>query len=100
MSAFALLGSVFKPTSLAGLFGAGPSVALATLGLAVMKEGKMYAATECRSMVVGAVALGFYSWLVCQVIMRLGLSALKATLSSTLAWFLAAFCLWGIFLRT
>ena len=33
VSAFALLGDLFKPKSFAGLFGAAPSVALATLGL-------------------------------------------------------------------
>ena len=39
-----------KTVSFAGLFGATPSVALATLALAISKEGKAYAGTECRSM--------------------------------------------------
>jgi hypothetical protein len=99
VSAFAILGSLFKPTSFAGLFGAAPSVALATLALAVAKEGKVYASIECRSMMAGAVALGMYSLLVCQLLMRIRLSALKATLASTPLWFLTAFCLWQIFLR-
>ena len=34
VSAFALLGDVFQPKRFAGLFGAAPSVALASLGLA------------------------------------------------------------------
>ena len=99
VSAFAILGSLFKPTSFAGLFGAAPSVALATLALAVAKDGKVYASTECRSMMAGAVALGLYSLLVCQLLTRFRLSALKATLTSTPLWFLTAFCLWQIFLR-
>ena len=35
VSAFAMLSDVLRPKSFAGLFGAAPSVALATLGIAV-----------------------------------------------------------------
>jgi hypothetical protein len=56
VSAFATLGGLFKPTSFAGLFGAAPSVALATLALTISKDGKVYAGTECRSMLAGAAA--------------------------------------------
>jgi hypothetical protein len=45
VSSFAVLGDLFKPKSLAGLFGAAPSVALAALGLTVASAGKWYAAT-------------------------------------------------------
>jgi hypothetical protein len=41
VSAFAALGDVLKPKSLAGLFGAAPSIALATLGLTISANGKM-----------------------------------------------------------
>ncbi len=41
---FAALGDVLKPKSFAGLFGAAPSVALATLGLTIAADGKLYAA--------------------------------------------------------
>jgi hypothetical protein len=99
VSTFAVLGGLFKPTSFAGLFGAAPSVALATLGLAIAKEGKSYASIECRSMAAGAVALGLYSLLVAHLMMRFRLSALTATLSSMFLWFLTAFGLWQIFLR-
>ena len=56
VSAFAILGDLLKPKSFAGLFGAAPSVALATLGLTIATEGPSYAATEARSMMAGAVA--------------------------------------------
>jgi hypothetical protein len=46
VSSFALLGDVLKPKSFAGLFGAAPSVALATLALAVHKHGAGYAALK------------------------------------------------------
>ena len=56
VTGFALLGDVIKPKRFAGLFGAAPSVALATLLLATKTQGKAYAATEARSMVGGAIA--------------------------------------------
>jgi Protein of unknown function (DUF3147) len=40
VSAFAIIGDLLKPKSFAGLFGAAPSVALATLSLTVAKEGR------------------------------------------------------------
>lgn len=57
VSAFALLGDVLRPKSFASLFGAAPSVALATLGIAIYQHGAGYAALQSRSMVVGAIAL-------------------------------------------
>jgi hypothetical protein len=42
-----------------------PSVALATLGLTIARQGAAYATVECRSMVAGAAALGVYSAIVC-----------------------------------
>ena len=99
VTVFATVGGLFKPTSFAGLFGAAPSVALATLALAMSKDGTAYAGTECRSMVVGAAGLCLYSILVSQLLGRFRLSALTATLSATPLWFLTAFGLWRIFLR-
>jgi uncharacterized membrane protein (GlpM family) len=64
VSLFAVLGDVFKPKSFAGLFGAAPSVAIATLGLAAVAHGSAYAATESRSMMIGAFAFLIYA-LVC-----------------------------------
>src|SRR5579872_562834 len=70
VSAFATVGGLFKPTSFAGLFGAAPSVALATLALTISKDGKDYAGTECRSMMAGAAGLCLYSILVSQLLAR------------------------------
>ena len=69
---------VLRPKSFAGLFGAAPSVALATLTLAFWKHGGGYVATEGRSMIIGAIALAVYSFLVCQLLMRVRSSALTA----------------------
>jgi Protein of unknown function (DUF3147) len=46
VSAFAVLGDSLKPKSFAGLFGAAPSVALATLLLTIRSQGVVFAATE------------------------------------------------------
>jgi hypothetical protein len=40
VSLFAVLGDVLKPKTFGGLFGAAPSVALATLGLTILTDGK------------------------------------------------------------
>lgn len=99
VSAFAMVGGLFKPTSFAGLFGAAPSVALATLALTISKDGKGFGSTECRSMIAGAAGLCLYSLFVSQLLARFRLSALTATLSAIPLWFLAVFALWRIFLR-
>jgi hypothetical protein len=99
VSAFAAVAGLFKPVSFAGLFGAAPSVALATLALAISKDGKAYAGAECRSMMAAAAGLCLYSILVSQLLGRFRLAALTATLSAMPVWFLTAFGLWLIFLR-
>jgi hypothetical protein len=40
VSLFAALGEVFRPKSSAGLFGAAPSIALATIGITIAHHGK------------------------------------------------------------
>ena len=70
VSVFAVLSDLLRPKSFAGLFGAAPSVALATLGLAFASKGAEYASVETRSMVFGAVALGCYSLVVGHVLLK------------------------------
>jgi uncharacterized membrane protein (GlpM family) len=55
VSLFAMLSDALRPKSFAGLFGAAPSIALATLGLAIHKNGRSYAALESRSMMFGCL---------------------------------------------
>jgi uncharacterized membrane protein (GlpM family) len=98
VSAFALLGDLFKPKSFAGLFGAAPSIALATLGLAIAKQGRPYAAIEARSMMAGAVAFFLYAWCVSWLMMRHKIKALVASSAALIVWGAAAFGLWFIWL--
>ena len=99
VSAFSLVGAVLKPKSFAGLFGAAPSVALATLALTVMKDGKGYAALEARSMIAGAAALFVYCVVVTVMLKRTRLHTLSTTLSCAIVWFGTAFVLWYALLR-
>jgi hypothetical protein len=70
VSLFALGGDLVKPKTFAGLFGAAPSVAIGGLAIAMVSHGGAYVATEGRSMVIGAVAMGAYS-LGCAWVVRL-----------------------------
>lgn len=99
VSVFALLGDLFKPKSFAGLFGAAPSVALATLGLTIASDGKNYAAMEARSMMAGAFAFFAYASCVSWILMRGRSSALWVTISSLPVWAAVAFGLWLVWLR-
>jgi hypothetical protein len=50
VSAFAMLGDVLRPKSFAGLFGAAPSVALATLAIALYRHGADYVVLQSHAM--------------------------------------------------
>jgi hypothetical protein len=91
VSAFAMLGDVLRPKSFAGLFGAAPSVALATLGIAVHRYGADYAARQTWAMTAGAIALAVYGVVVCQLLIRTRLRAAAATLPSLAVWLVVAF---------
>jgi hypothetical protein len=91
VSLFAILGDILRPKSFAGLFGAAPSVALATLGIAIYQHGAGYAAVQSQAMMAGAVALAVYSLVVCHLLIRARIRALPATLLSLLVWLTVAF---------
>lgn len=99
VSLFAFAGDILRPKSFAGLFGAAPSVALATLALTIVADGKEYASTEARSMVGGAIAFLFYASVTSRVLMRYKPRALTATLALMPVWLGAAFGIWLVWLR-
>jgi hypothetical protein len=99
VSLFAIVGDLFKPKSFGGLFGAAPSVAIATLSLTTYKEGWLFAGVEARSMILGAVALLAYAQYVCWVMMRRRQRALRSTLVALPVWFAVAFGCWAVFVR-
>lgn len=83
VSLFAVAGRMFEPKTFAGLFGAAPSVAIATLALAWGKYGPEYVAVEARSMLVGAVAMLVYGTICVAMEKR---RAMPAWLGAGLAW--------------
>ena len=99
VSVFAAVGDVVRPKSFAGLFGAAPSIALATLGLTVATEGRGYAAIEAHSMVAGAIAFFVYASVVSKVMMRYKPPALATASTLMLVWFAVAFGLWFSWVR-
>lgn len=91
VSVFAVISDLLKPKSFAGLFGAAPSVALATLSLTIMAEGRSYASIEARSMIAGSVAFFAYASFVSLVMMRYKARALVSTVSAIPLWLGVAF---------
>ena len=96
---FSALGDILKPKSFAGLFGAAPSVALATLALTIATEGAAYAATEARSMIVGALAMFVYASLVLWIMFKYKPSALVVSTTLITAWLATSFGIWFLLLR-
>jgi hypothetical protein len=99
VSAFASFGDVVKPKSFAGLFAAAPSVALATLGLTAVTDGKFYAAAEGRSMIAAAIALFLYATVAMRLIMKYSLHAGLAAICAIPVWFVCGLGLWLAVLR-
>jgi len=99
VSVFAVIGDVLRPKGFAGLFGAAPSVALATLTLTLLAEGKQYAALEARSMIAGALAFLPYA-LACMYFMaKKHVRAGPTTVAALPVWGILAWGFWNLFLR-
>jgi Protein of unknown function (DUF3147) len=90
VSAFAALGDTLRPKSFAGLFGAAPSIALATVLITLSQKGAPFVALEGRSMIVGAFALALYSWTLCVLLKKFLLSSWSATTAALVVWFAVA----------
>jgi hypothetical protein len=96
VSFFAVLAEMFRPKSFAGLFGAAPSVALATLGITIAAHGKAFAATEAHFMLFGAIAFCAFAMAVSCLLRRGKTSALVATLGLLPIWFAVSYALWFV----
>jgi hypothetical protein len=96
---FSAIGDMLRPKSFAGLFGAAPSVALATIGLTVSKYGTEYVALEARSMMIGAAGFLAYAWLSCWALLHR--EARSPVITSLLLpiWFIVSFGIWAWCLR-
>lgn len=61
VSAFAVIGEMWKPKSFGGIFGAAPSVALVTIALSFCQHDSPYVTKTALAMVGGAVAMLVYA---------------------------------------
>jgi hypothetical protein len=99
VSGFSILGTIFKPKSFAALFGAAPSIALATLALTIKTNGASYAALEARSMLAGTLSFFVYAWCAMILLHREKPETKLATGGLLVIWFMVAMGLWWAFLR-
>ena len=99
VSAFAVISDILRPRTFSGLFGAAPTIALATLGIAYFTSSPNKVAIEGRSMLAGAVGLLVYALITRFLLKKHNLSALPAAVIAYLGWFGCAFLLWFLLLR-
>ena len=93
VSLFAALGELFKPKTFAGMFGAAPSVALASLSIAFAIHASQYVAIELRSMMIGCAALVVYG-AACVLVARS--EGLPVWLGAGLSWLLCGAAAFGL----
>ncbi len=86
VSFFAVVAETLKPQSFAGMFGAAPSIALATIGITIAHHGTAYATTEARSMVFSALGFFCYASAASWFLMRVKISALTAAVALLPVW--------------
>jgi hypothetical protein len=94
VSAFAALAELFEPKTFAGLFGAAPSVAIATLSLTYVGLGPSATGTSARWMVVGTAALFVYGSCCVWVCRRQRIPVWLGAVASWLVWGVTAYALW------
>jgi len=95
--AFSGLGDVLKPKAFAGLFGAAPSVALASLAVTVLTSGPVKAAVSARGMIAGAVGMVAYCIAATILVRRFG--ALGGSVLAWVAWVVPSVLVYWIFIK-
>ena len=96
---FSIIGDVFKPKSLGGIFAAAPTIALASISLTAHQHGTTYVSFEARSMIAGALAFFVYACAVSFILMRYRPRSLVAAGALSPIWFGVAAILWATWLR-
>jgi hypothetical protein len=94
VSMFSVIGEMFEPKRFSGIFGAAPSVAIATLGLTFLQHGGPTVATEGAWMIVGAIAMLLYGAASATLAKRHGVPVWFAASAAWIAWFAFAFAAW------
>lgn len=94
VSFFAVIAEMLRPKSFAGLFGAAPSIALATLGITIASHGRTYAAIETHFMLFGAIGFCIYALVVSWILKRYRTHTLTTTIVLMPVWFAVSFAGW------
>jgi uncharacterized membrane protein (GlpM family) len=96
VSAFAMLGTIFKPKTFAGLFGAAPSVSIATLSLAFSQKDTDYVQVEARAMICGTLAMLVYCAVCIELTKWQEMPVWLAAGLAWLTWLVVAFATLGV----
>ena len=91
---FAVIGEVLKPKLYAGVFGAAPSIALASLSVSALARGPANVVADAFGMLIGAAGMVAYCVVASVLVGRLG--ALAGSALSWAAWFAAALGLYAL----
>jgi Protein of unknown function (DUF3147) len=95
--AFAMLGDMLKPKMFAGLFGAAPSVATASLLVSGLVMGASKDEKYATGMIAGAIGLVTYSATAALAVKHLG--AVTGSMVAWIAWLVPAAAVYWWFLR-
>jgi len=99
VSFFSLIAEVIGPKTLAGVFGAAPSVGVATLAITAVAEGKEFAAQEGHAMIAGAIAFLIYARCCMWLTGKKDCGATKTTGGLLILWMISALAMWSAVLR-
>lgn len=96
VSVFAVVGELFKPKTFSGLFGAAPSVGIATLALTFHKDSSAVS-TEARWMLMATIALVAYTAICVSLCRRRAVPVWLGAAAAWIGWFVVAAGLWFAF---
>ena len=99
VSLFSVAGEVLKPKTFAGIFGAAPSVAIASLALLAAQEGSDRTAIQGAAMVYGAAAMLAYSLVLTLLLRRFKLPAWIEASAEWSVWLVVALVGWWLMVR-
>lgn len=86
VSLFAALGEVWQPKTFAGLFGAAPSVAIASLAITATRDGPAAATTAARWMAIATLAMVVYATACAAICRRRTIPFVVGAFGPWLAW--------------
>jgi len=94
---FSGLGDALKPKAFAGLFGAAPSVAVASLLVTLLTGGASKAAISSRGMIAGSAGMVVYCVAASALVKRFG--ALGGSVLAYVAWIMPSLAVYWFLVR-